>query len=137
MAASKEPKQRLRYRRLPLAEKRRIVELALREGASMSAIARQYGVNRHSLYQWQALYRAGKLDCEQLSAPRAAASSPAFLPVTIATAVRPSRSARHLRADGGVMNVVELTILSGAVLRIETSALSTELIRALIAELRR
>lgn len=137
MAASKAPKQRLPYRRIPLAEKRRIVELTLREGASISAVAREYGVNRHSLYQWQALYRAGKLDAQPSSASRADASGAMFLPVTIATAVRPARSARSFRADAGGMNVVELTISSGAVLRIETSALSIDLIRALIAELRR
>ncbi len=137
MVASKAPKQRLPYRRLPLAEKRRIVELSLREGTSISAVAREYGVNRHSLYQWQALYHAGKLDAQPSSASHADASSAMFLPVTIATAVRPPRSARSLRADADAMNVVELTISSGAVLRIETSALSTELIRALIAELRR
>jgi transposase-like protein len=137
MAASKAPKQRLPYRRIPLAEKRRIVELTLRQGASISAIAREYGVNRHSLYQWQALYRAGKLDAQPIIATHAGTSGAKFLPVTIAAAARPSRLARSLRADAGGMNVVELTILSGAVLRIETSALSTELIRALIAELRR
>jgi transposase-like protein len=137
MAASKASKQRLPYRRIPLAEKRRIVELTLRDGASISAIAREYGVNRHSLYQWLALYRAGKLDTQPSSASHANASGATFLPVTIAPAERPSRSAQSLRAAAGGMNVVELTILSGAVLRIETSALSTELIRALIAELRR
>lgn len=137
MAVSKAPKQRLPYRRVPIAEKRRIVELTLREGVCISAIAREYGVNRHSVYQWQALYRAGKLNPEQFSAHQADASSAAFLPVTIATGVRPSRSARSLRADRGAMTVVELTISSGAVVRIETSALSTELIRALITELRR
>ena len=118
MAASKVPKQRLPYRRVPTAEKRRIVELTLREGVPISAIARDYGINRHSVYQWQALYRAGKLEPQHGSASQADASSAAFLPVTIATAVRPSRSVRSLRADAGAMSVVELTISSGAVLRI-------------------
>jgi transposase-like protein len=137
MAASKAPKQRLPYRRIPPAEKRRIVELTLREGASISAIAREYGVNRHSLYQWQALYRAGKLNAQPTSGAHAGASGATFLPVTIASAARPSRSARALTTNVGGINVVELTVSSGAMLRIETAALSTELIRALIAELRR
>lgn len=136
MAASKAPKQRLPYRRVPVAEKRRIVELTLREGASISAIARDYGINRHSVYQWQALYRAGKLDLLQVSAPRADTSG-AFVPVTIAPAVARSRPTGSVRADAGAMNVVELRVSSGAVLRIETGALSSELIRALITELRR
>lgn len=136
MAASKAPK-RLPYRRLPLAEKRRIVELTLREGATISAIAREYGVNRHSLYQWQALYRTGKLDAQPISAVRAGTSGATFLPVTIAPAARSSRSTRALPINAGVMNVVELTVPSGAMLRIESRALSAELIRALISELRR
>ena len=44
-------------RRVSLAEKRRLVELTLRAGASVLAIAREQGVSRNSLYQWQALYR--------------------------------------------------------------------------------
>jgi transposase-like protein len=47
---------------LPPAEKRRIVQLTLVEGASVVAIAHEHGVHPNSLGQWKALYRAGKLD---------------------------------------------------------------------------
>lgn len=60
MAAAKAPKQRAPYRRWPLAEKRRIVELTLAIGASARAIAREHGLHPNSLCQWRALYRAGK-----------------------------------------------------------------------------
>lgn len=62
MPASKASNQRGPRRRLPLSEKRRIVELTLREGASVLAIAREHGLSCNSLYQWQVLYRAGKLE---------------------------------------------------------------------------
>ena len=84
MAASKAASnQRSPRRYLPFSEKRRLVELTLRDGASIRSVAREQGVNRNSLYQWQALYRAGKLDAEP--APRAhAVAKAALLPVTIA-----------------------------------------------------
>jgi hypothetical protein len=50
-----------------------------------------------------------------------------MLPVTIAPAVARSQTAGSLRADAGAMNVVELRVSSGAVLRIETGGLSSEL----------
>ncbi|MHB8177535.1 MAG: transposase [Vulcanimicrobiaceae bacterium] len=87
MAEAKTP-QRVR-RRCSISEKRRIVELTLREGASVRAIVREQGVNRNSLYQWQALYRAGKLEAQPLPRLRAGAgtSSAMFLPVTMASAL--------------------------------------------------
>ena len=62
MAATKAPKERAPHRHWPMAEKRRIVELTLRPGASFVAVAREHGVNPNSLYRWRRLYRAGKLD---------------------------------------------------------------------------
>lgn len=135
MAASNAPNQRSPRRRLPFAEKRRIVELTLREGASVRAIAREQGVNRNSLYQWQALYRAGKLTAEPTPRTRTVASSATFLPVTIA----PVADTRRRVADSGVRgcSIVQLMLASGATLQIETSALDAGLICALVAELRR
>ena len=56
MAATKAPKERTPRRHLPPAEKRRIVELTLGEGASALAIAREHGVHPNSLHQWKTLY---------------------------------------------------------------------------------
>lgn len=102
----------------------------------MNAVAREHGVNRQSLYQWLALYRAGKLDAQPISTAHAGTLGATFLPVAIAPTARPARSARVLSANTVGLHVVELTISSGAVLRIETTTLSAELIRAVIAELR-
>jgi len=43
-------------------EKRRIVEETLRDGASVSSIARAHGVNANQVFQWRRLYRDGLLD---------------------------------------------------------------------------
>ena len=99
MPGSKAPKQRSERRRWPIAEKRRIVELTLREGVSTRAIAREQGVNPTSLCHCKALYRAGKLDAQPPRA-RAHASSAAFLPVTIASA--PERRQQNWGAGGAL-----------------------------------
>jgi len=40
-------------------EKRRIVEETLRDGASVSSVARAHGVNANQVFQWRRLYRDG------------------------------------------------------------------------------
>ena len=135
MEVSKASHRRGAHRRLPLAEKRSLVELTLRAGASILAIAREHGVSRNSLYHWQALYRAGKLNAGSTSRARTVASSATFLPVTIAAAARAPHSPAG--APSSALSVVQLTLASGATLRIETGALDAGLIWALVAELRR
>ena len=135
MEVSKAPHRRGAHRRLSLAEKRRLVELTLRAGASILAIAREHGVSRNSLYHWQALYRAGKLNARPTPRARSVASSATFLPGTIAAAGRAPHA--PVGAPSGALSVVQLTLASGATLRIETGALDAGLICALVAELRR
>jgi transposase-like protein len=134
MAGSKASNQRGPRRRLPLSEKRRIVELTLRDGASLRSVAREQGVNRNSLYQWQALYRAGKLNAERAPRARAVAPRATFLPVTIAAAGRTPRLA--CGTPSSASSIVQLMLASGATLRIETGPLDAGVICALVAELR-
>lgn len=135
MAASKaDPSQRSPRRHLPLSEKRRLVELTLRDSASIRSVAREQGVNRNSLYQWQALYRAGKLNTEPSPRARSIANA-TLLPVTIAAAGRELQLASG--TPTGASSIVQLMLASGATLRIETGALDASLICALIAELQR
>lgn len=134
MAASKASSQHRTRRQLPLSEKRRIVELTLQEGASIRSVAREQGVNRNSLYQWQALYRAGKLKGEPAPRVRAASPKPSFLPVTIAAAVRAPQAASSTQPSAS--SIVQLTLSSGATLRIETGTLDAGFLCALLAELR-
>jgi len=44
-----------------VAEKRRIVELTLLPGASVSRVAQAEGVNSHQVFDWRRAYRNGKL----------------------------------------------------------------------------
>jgi transposase len=48
-------------RYLELEQKRRIVEKALAEGASVAQIARAHGLNANLAFNWRRLYRAGQL----------------------------------------------------------------------------
>ena len=52
--------QSKRHRR-SIAEKRRIVELAMQPGASIARIAREHGVNANMVHYWRKLYREGRL----------------------------------------------------------------------------
>lgn len=47
--------------RRSIAEKRRIVELAMLPGASVAGVARQNGVNANMVHYWRNLYRQGRL----------------------------------------------------------------------------
>jgi transposase-like protein len=138
------PKQSAPRRRWPPAEKRRLVELTLRSGVSVGAIAREHGVHPTSLSHWKTLYRAGKLDAQaqsqSASTPRidSPAASATFLPVSLVRTVRrPQQPATRLSARARGSSVVQLVLASGATLRIETDALDAVLVCALVAELRR
>ncbi|MFZ0437486.1 MAG: transposase, partial [Candidatus Sulfotelmatobacter sp.] len=47
--------------RRSIAEKRRIVEETLVEGASVARVARARGINANQVFGWRRLYRAGRL----------------------------------------------------------------------------
>ncbi|HUY11939.1 MAG TPA: transposase [Candidatus Baltobacteraceae bacterium] len=120
---------------MPLAEKRRLVELASRAGASILAVAHEHGVSRTSLYQWRALYRAGKLNGESTPRTHSDAPSATFLPVTITAVGHAPRSCAE--SPSSAVSVVHLTLVSGVTLRIETGALDAGLLCALVAALQR
>ena len=113
-------------RRLPISEKRRIVELTTRAGASIRAVAREHGINRHSLYQWRALYHAGKLGEDP-------AGGAVFLPVSLsATAFKP----RDRETPIAELRI-EVVLPSGAIVRIESSGADRTLACAVLAQAQR
>jgi transposase len=73
MVSVKEPPANRRQRR-SIAEKRRIVEETLVEGASVARVARAHGVNANQVFYWRKLYQAGRLG----------ASATQLLPVRVA-----------------------------------------------------
>src|SRR5271170_4856094 len=71
--------------RRSIAEKRRIVEETLVEGASVARVARAHGVNANQVFGWRRLYLAGRLGDRKpgmkLLPVRVSESVPAPLPM--------------------------------------------------------
>ena len=61
IAAKNESANAAQRQRRSIAEKRRIVEETLIEGASVARIARAHGVNANQLFGWRRLYLSGRL----------------------------------------------------------------------------
>jgi transposase len=62
--------------RRSIAEKRRIVELAMQPGASVARVAREHGVNANMVHYWRKLYRQGRLGDNKANSVR-------LLPVSV------------------------------------------------------
>lgn len=121
--------------RRSIAEKRRIVEETLVEGASVARIARAHGVNANQLFGWRRLYLSGRLG----------ESKPAMklLPVRVGESLPPATT--HAHNEGSAL--IEVTTpkpipgtihieLRQAQMRIEGSA-DPELVRVLLKYLTR
>ncbi len=121
--------------RRSIAEKRRIVEETLVEGASVAGIARAHGVNANQLFGWRRLYLSGRLG----------ESKPAMklLPVRVGESLPPATT--HAHNEGPAL--IEVTTpkpipgtihieLRQAQMRIEGSA-DPELVRVLLKYLTR
>jgi len=61
IAVKSEPGTAGQRQRRSIAEKRRIVEETLVEGASVARIARAHGVNANQVFSWRRLYLSGRL----------------------------------------------------------------------------
>ena len=86
------PKRRLRSN----AEKRRIVEETLVEGASVSMVARRHDVNTNLLFTWRRLYRQGLLDaCREPASAK-------LLPVRIGTTGVAAGSNERIPSSGEI-----------------------------------
>jgi transposase-like protein len=125
-----------RHRWTP-SEKRRIVELTLRDGASISAIAREHGVHHTSLSHWRKVY--GVRAPARVSPVRSAAPTTTLVPVKISPRAEDlAPNALSQPASSGVRtSIVQLTLSSGTSLRIETGLLDTSLVCALLAQVQR
>lgn len=82
-------------RQRSVAEKRRIVEETLAEGASVARIARAHGVNANQVFQWRRLYRTGRLGGTPTMVK--------LLPVTVeASTTRPASQQAAEAAPGAI-----------------------------------
>jgi transposase len=108
-------------RRRSIAEKRRIVELAMLPGASVASVARQYGVNANMVHYWRNLYRQGRLGEKRGDSIRllpVSVSEPAVDPALQSASKASSASTVMPTATAGVIYLefpkVQLRIESGA-----------------------
>ena len=108
--------------RRSIAEKRRIVEETLVEGASVARVARAHGINANQVFGWRRLYQAGRLgECkpvmkllpvhvsESLAAPvpeRGSADFPKAQPGTIHIELRQAQVRIEGSADAALVRVL-------------------------------
>ena len=114
--------------RRSIAEKRRIVEETLVEGASVARVARAHGINANQVFGWRRLYLAGRLGdrkpAMKLLPVRVSASLATSLPVE-------RSSADFTKQEPGTIHIE----LRQAQVRIEGSA-DPALVRVLLECLR-
>ena len=111
-----------------VAEKRRIVEETLVEGASVARVARAHGINANQVFGWRRLYRAGRLG-EQKAWMK-------LLPVRISETLPTPVPVEHGASDlAGTQSSTIHVELRQAQIRIEGSA-DPALVRVLLECLR-
>ena len=107
-----------------IAEKRRVVELTMHEGVSVSSVAKQYNIRLPILSTWRKLYRNGKLGEKASEHPSILAG---FLPVNISDSALPA-STKSIRA--------RIELPCGASLCIESDTLELQALATLFASVR-
>lgn len=123
----------LRRQRRSIAEKRRIVELAMQPGASIARVAREHGVNANMVHYWRNLYRQGRLGEKPIDSIR-------LLPVS----VKQSPATAVVESVTKLSSMPELTPATGNIyiefpkihLRVESGA-DAALLRVVLETLQR
>lgn len=114
--------------RRSIAEKRRIIEETLADGASVARVARAHGINANQVFGWRRLYLAGRLGDRKpgmkLLPVRVSESLPTPLPMECS-------SAEFAKPQSGTIHIE----LRQAQVRIEGSA-DPALVRVLLECLR-
>ena len=122
-------------RRRSIAEKRRIVELALQPGASVARVAREHGVNANMVHYWRNLYRQGRLGEKPSDSIRllpVSVSEPAVAPA-LHTGSQPSSASTVMPATTAGVIYLEFSKVH---LRIESGA-DAGLVRVVLESLQR
>lgn len=130
VVAKNESARAVQRQRRSIAEKRRMVEETLVEGASVARIARAHGVNANQLFGWRRLYLSGRLGERKATMK--------LLPVRVSESLPPVRTHASNQASTSIEvanpKPIASTIhikLRQAKLRIEGSA-DPELVRVLL-----
>src|SRR5215469_3208897 len=130
VAAKNKSASAAQRQRRSIAEKRRIVEETLIEGASVARIARAHGVNANQVFGWRRLYLSGRLG-EQKPTMK-------LLPVRVSESLPPVTTPASNKASTSI-EVADPQPIAGTIhiklrqtrLRIEGSA-DPELVRVLL-----
>jgi transposase-like protein len=133
------PKRTIRRPHCSPQERRRIVELSFNDGASIAEIALAHGIHPTSLSHWRSLYRAGRLDTKRPKPDLAGIPATTnFLPVVLRSknTEEPSPDNRNSCVHHDQRSIVQVTLPSGATLRIESGTLDMVQIGTLLAEMR-
>jgi transposase len=111
----------LKRQRRSIAEKRRIVELAMQPEASIARVAREHGVNANMVHYWRNLYRQGRLGEKPIDSIRLLPVSVKEPPATVVVeSVTKLSSTPELRAATVAGNIyiefpkIQLRVESGA-----------------------
>jgi len=112
-----------------VAEKRQIVQLSMKSGASVAEVARAHGLNANQVFKWRRAFDRGEL-------VEAGAASTALLPVTVTTPVEAEirEPARHQQP--AVTGSIRIEFPGRATISVESGADAT-LLRAILESLRK
>jgi transposase len=119
-----------------VVEKRRIVELTFRPGASVAKVAQAEGVNSHQVFDWRRAYLKGKLEPK---GHKSAALLPVVFPpadasaVTVDAAVIEKSSIKPMAAMPG--GAIHIELPERVKIRVESGA-DAALLRAVLESLR-
>jgi transposase len=116
-------------------EKRRIVELTMSSGQSVSSVARQHGVNANQVFYWRKLYHAGQLGGES----SADAPGLRLLPVSVGNEEPAEADASETERDTHESADPPLTMnieFPGGALVSLAGAVDAEIVRAVLESLR-
>jgi transposase len=115
-------------RRHALSEKRRIVELTFRPGASVSQVAQANGVNANQLFKWRRAFERGEL-------MELVPGSTALLPITVSAAWETAMGKSVPHEKQSTSGCIHIEIPGRALIRVESGA-DAALLRSILESLR-
>src|ERR1700739_4299838 len=107
-----------------VSEKREIVQLTLKPGASVAEVARAHGVNANQVFKWRRAFERG-----ELSEP-----SVALIPVTVTSREDECRPTEE--AARPVQGTIHIEFPGRAVISVESGA-DSSLVRSILESLRK
>jgi transposase len=109
-----------------VSEKRQIVQLTLKPGASVAEVARAHGVNANQVFKWRRAFERGELS----------ESSTALIPVTMSTAGESPSDAEEVPPRTSCGGAIHIELPGRAVISVEGGA-DPSLVRSILESLRK